>query len=138
MSAKFSQLDTLGTIGGIFSAFAAAAPCCLPLLAAAGASLGLGFLGPYRSVSEWVFQGFAFLALFGVILSYRRHKKLLPLFVMVAAVAAIFAYYYLLREASLVYGGLAGLLLASVLNHRAAKQCKICEPGRTKAVILKS
>lgn len=82
MSAKFNYLDKAGVIGGIFSAFAAATPCCLPLLATAGASLGLGFLMPYQSVLEWVFQGFAFLALFAVIIAFRRHKQLIPLLLM--------------------------------------------------------
>lgn len=138
MSEQFSHLDKAGTIGGIFAAFAAATPCCLPLLATAGASLGFGFLMPYQFVSEWLFQGFAFLALFGVVVAFRRHKQLLPLFVMLGAVAAILAYYHGLRQAILVYGGLAGLLAASVLNHRAAKQCKTCESNQAKAVILES
>lgn len=133
-----SHLDKAGTIGGIFAAFAAATPCCLPLLATAGASLGLGFLMPYQSVSEWVFQGFAFLALFGAIVAFRRHKRLLPLLVMLGAVAAILAYYHVFREAGLVYGGLAGLLAASALNHRAAKQCKACEPNQINAILLES
>lgn len=138
MSEKLSQLDKFGTVGGVFAAFAAAAPCCLPLLATVGASLGLGFLMPYQSVSEWFFQGFTFLALLGIVIGFHRHRQPLPLVVMLGAVAAILAYYHLLREASLVYGGLAGLLVASILNHRAAKQCKACEPRQTKAVILES
>jgi len=138
MSGQFSHFDKVGAIGGIFAAFAAATPCCLPLLATAGASLGLGFLMPYQAVSEWVFQGFAFLALFGVIVAFRRHKQLIPLLIMLGAVAAILAYYHGFRQAALVYGGLAGLLAASILNHRAAKQCKACEPGQVKAVVLES
>jgi hypothetical protein len=138
MPEKFSHLDKVGTIGGILAAFAAATPCCLPLLAAAGASLGLGFLMPFQSVSEWIFQGFAFLALFGVVVAFHQHEQLLPLFVMLGAVAAIWAYYHGFRQAGLVYGGLAGLLIASVLNHRAAKQCKTCEPSQTRTVILES
>jgi len=138
MSGQFSYFDKVGAIGGIFAAFAAATPCCLPLLATAGASLGLGFLMPYQAVSEWVFQGFAFLALFGVIVAFRRHKQLIPLLIMLGAVAAILAYYHGFRQAALVYGGLVGLLAASILNHRAAKQCKACEPGQVKAVVLES
>jgi hypothetical protein len=138
MSERFSHLDKFGTIGGIFTAFAAAAPCCLPLLATVGASLGFGFLMPYQSVSEWMFQGFALLALFGVIVAFSRHRQSLPVVVMFGAVAAILVYYHVFREASLVYGGLAGLLSASVLNHHAAKQCKACEPRQTKSVILES
>lgn len=138
MSEKLSHLDKAGAIGGIFAALAAATPCCLPLLAAAGASLGLGFLMPYQSVSEWIFQGFAFLALLGVIVTFRRHKQLLPLFVMLGAVTAILAYYHVFRQAGLIYSGLAGLLVASILNHHAAKQCKTCEPNPTKTVILES
>jgi hypothetical protein len=138
MSEKFSHLDKFGAIGGIFAAFAAATPCCLPLLATAGAFLGFSFLMPYQSISEWFFQGFALLALSGVIVAFRRHKQILPLVVMLGAVAAIIAYYYVSPQAVLVYGGLVGLLVASILNHRAARQYKTCEPCQTKAVILES
>lgn len=138
MSEKFSHLDKVGTTGAIFAAFAAATPCCLPLLATVGASLGLGFLMPFQSVSEWIFQGLALLALFGVVVAFRHHKQLLPLVVMLGAVAAVLAYYHGFRQAGLIYGSLAGLLIASVLNHRAAIQCKTCEPSHTKTVILES
>ncbi len=138
MSEKLSHLDKFGAVGGTFAAFAAATPCCLPLLATAGASLGLGFLMPYQSVSEWFFQGFTLLALLGVIVAFRSHRQPLPLGVMLGAVAAILAYYHVFREASLVYGGLAGLVVAALLNHHAAKQCNACPPRQTKAVILES
>jgi MerC mercury resistance protein len=138
MSEKFNHLDKLGTTGAIFAAFAAATPCCLPLLATVGASLGLGFLMPFQSVSEWIFQGLALLALLGVVVAFRHHKQLLPLFVMLGAVAAIWAYYHGFRQAGLIYGGLAGLLAASIINHRAAKQCKACEPSQADSVILES
>lgn len=138
MSEKFSYFYKAGTIGGIFAALAAATPCCLPLLATVGASLGFGFLMPYQAVSEWVLQGFALLALFGGVMAFCRHKQLIPLLVMVGSVVAILFYYQMVRQAGLVYGGLAGLLVASVLNHRAAKQCKTCEPSQAKAVILES
>jgi Zn finger protein HypA/HybF involved in hydrogenase expression len=138
MLEKFSYLDKFGTLGGIFAAFAAATPCCLPLLATVGASLGFGLLTPYQSISEWVFQGFTLLALLGIFVAFYRHKQLLPLIVMLGAVAAILAYYYVFRQPVLVYGGLAGLLLASILNHRASKQCKVCTPHQTTAVIVKS
>ena len=121
-----SYLDKAGTIGGVFAALAAAAPCCLPLLATAGASLGFGFLSPYQSVLSWVFQGFALLALFGVVIAFRRHKQLLPLLLMVGALGAILGYYHAFHQAALVYVGLVGLVVASVLNHRAAKQCNTC------------
>jgi chromate transport protein ChrA len=121
-----SHLDKAGTFGGIVAGLAAATPCCLPLLATASASLGLGFLWRYESVASWVFQGFSLLALLGVVVAFRRHKKLLPLLLMVGASVAIVGYYHALHEAALVYVGLAGLVVASVLNHRAAKQCNTC------------
>jgi len=138
MSEKFSHFEKVGTIGSIFAALAAATPCCLPLLAAVGASLGFGFLMPYQAVSEWVLQGFALVALLGGIIAFHRHKQLIPMLVMVGSVAAILVYYQLVSKDGLVYGGLIGLLAASVLNHRAAKQCKACEPSQAKAVILES
>lgn len=138
MSDKFRHLDKFGTIGGVFAACAAATPCCLPLLATLGAFFGFGFLMPYQSVSELLFQGFAFFALLGTIVGFRRHNQPLPLVVMLGAVAAILAYYHIFREAGLVYGGLAGLLAASILNHRAAKHCKACVPRPKKTVIFES
>lgn len=131
-----SYLDKAGTVGGIFAALAAATPCCLPLLATASASLGFSFLWRYEGLLSWVFQGFALLALFGVVVGFRRHKQLLPLLVMVGAVAAILGYYHVFRRAPLIYGGLAGLVVASILNHRAAKQCQTCSP--IKSAILQS
>jgi len=138
MSLKFSNLDKFGTIGGIFTASTAATPCCLPLLATVGASFGLGFLMPYQSISEWVFQGFTLLAFLGVVVAFRRHKQILPLVVMFGAVAAIFAYYHGFRQAVLVYGGLASLVAGSILNHLSAKRCNACEPSGAKAVIFES
>jgi hypothetical protein len=121
-----SHLDKAGTFGGILAALAAASPCCLPLLATASASLGLGFLWRYESVAGWVFQGFALLALFGVVMAFRRHKQLLPLLLMAGSSGAIFGYYHVFHQAEFVYVGLVGLVAASVLNHRAAKQCNTC------------
>lgn len=138
MSEKLNHLDKFGAIGSLFAALAAATPCCLPLLATAGASVGFSFFMPYQTLSEWVFQGFTVLALIGVVVAFRQHKQTLPLIVMLGAVAAIFAFYYVFRQPNLVYGGLAGLLAASLLNHRAAKQCKSCEPAQAKTVILES
>ena len=138
MPEKFNYLDKFGAIGSMLAAFAAATPCCLPLLATAGASLGLGFLMPYQAISEWVFQGFALLALAGVILGFRQHRQILPFALMLGAVAAILFYYHVFRHAAFVYGGLIALLAASLLNHRAAKQCRICEPRPSKEVIVES
>lgn len=138
MSEKLDHLDKLATIGSLFAALVAATPCCLPLLATVGASFGLSSLMPYRNLSEWVFQGFTLLALIGIVVAFRQHRQILPLIVMLVAVVAIFVYYYVLRQPSLVYAGLAGLLTASLLNHLAAKQCMVCKTASAKAVILES
>ena len=88
-----TYIDKLGAFGSIIAALAAATPCCLPLLAAGGASLGLGFLWPYQVELGWLFQSFALVALLGVFFAYRRHKKVLPLLLAVVAFAAIVIYY---------------------------------------------
>ena len=121
-----ANLDKAGALGAVFAALAAATPCCLPLLATAGGALGLGFLAPYQSTLSGIFQGFALLALFGVFIAFRRHEQLLPLVLAFGAVAAILAYYHVLRSPALLYTGLAGLILASVVNHRAARRCNLC------------
>ncbi len=61
MSGTLHHLDKAGTIGGIFAAFVAATPCCLPLLATAGASQGpvASFRfryrrAPYRNVGRHI------------------------------------------------------------------------------------
>ena len=123
-----TYIDKLGTFGSIISALAAATPCCLPLLAAGGASLGLGFLWPYQAELGWLFQLFVLVALLGVFFAYRRHKKILPLLLMASAFAAIVIYYQFYEHPALVYSGLAVVLIATFMNHRAAKQCKVCPP----------
>ena len=121
-------VDKVGVIGSVLAALAAAAPCCLPLLAAGGTSLGLGFLWPYQAELSWLFQLFSLMALLGVYFAYRRHHEIFPLIIAAVAFIAIVIYYQFYEQPALIYSGLAGLLMATYLNHRAAKRCRVCHP----------
>lgn len=123
-----ANLDKAGALGAMFAALAAATPCCLPLLATAGGALGLGFLAPYQTALSGIFQGFALLAVSGVFIAYRRHGQILPLLLAFGAAAAILAYYHAFRSPALLYTGIGVLVLASAVNHLAARRCNLCAP----------
>lgn len=58
---------------------AAAAPSCFPLLATAGAGLGLAAFPSVRGYIDYAIQAMALLALMGNVLAYRQHRRRAPL-----------------------------------------------------------
>jgi len=110
-----SSLARIGSAGAVMAAIAA--PCCFPLFAAIGTAAGLAVLEPYDGVILLVFQGFALLTLAGLALSFRRNQRAGPLIIGLVSCAALAIHFYLSFFLTLLYGGLFGLIAATVWNH---------------------
>jgi hypothetical protein len=112
---KLSELiEKLGAIGAFLAA--AALPCCFPLFAIIGTSLGLSILNPWLKYMDWVIQLFSATAFIGSIFSYRSHKNIWPSIISVVSVTLIFYYFYGESFLYLVYLGLLGLAIAAIFN----------------------
>lgn len=124
-----NQIDRVGVLGTILGAIAAAAPCCLPLLASVGASLGFGALARFQGPIVYLLQVFVSLAVVGAFIGFRQHKKWGPLVVATASAGCIFYAYNIQLSQALVYSGLLGLVVAAVWNMIAARKCASCTPA---------
>jgi hypothetical protein len=109
---------------------AIAAPCCFPLFAAIGTAAGLSAFGHYEGVILYIFQGFALLTLAGLALSFRRHRDVAPLIVGTLGCANLAYHFYWEFSLPALYGGLLGLIAATIWNYLSRK--------KAKAPILKS
>lgn len=107
-------LDRVGAAGALLAAVAA--PCCFPVFAAFAAATGLGVLGRFESTVLYLFQGFALLAVVGLALSYRGHRRIGPLALGILCAAALAYVFYDAWSVSLLYAGLLGLVGASGWN----------------------
>lgn len=88
--------DKICSLGAILAA--ASCPVCFPLLAAAGSAIGLGVLHTYEGKILIIFQILILGALIGLFLSFRRHRKALPLVVgILSALLILYAFYNPLR-----------------------------------------
>ena len=121
------SLDRVGAVGALIAAIAA--PCCFPLFAAVGTAAGLGVLGRYEGVILYLFQGFALLSLAGLAFSARRHRTFAPLIVGALSCASLGYHFYVTFSLVALYGGLFGLILATIWNYFS---------GRAKAPLLQS
>ncbi|MBL8616290.1 MAG: MerC domain-containing protein [Deltaproteobacteria bacterium] len=122
------HLDKLGAIGAVLGALAAAPACCLPLLAAAGASVGLGALAPYQGTLAYVFEAFVALAVVGAFIGFRAHRKWGPLVLAAASAVGIFYGFNVSLSQVLVFCSLGGLVLAAVWNTIEGRRCSTCVP----------
>ncbi len=111
------SLDRVGSFGALIAAIAA--PCCFPLFAAIGTAAGLSALGQYEGIILDLFQGFALLTLVGLALSIRRHHSFAPLIIGTLSCAALAYHFYWAFSLPALYGGLVGLVAASVWNRFA-------------------
>lgn len=112
------QVDKIGTI--VLFMTAIASPCCFPLFGFVLAAFGLGSFELFGGWTMWVFLGLVLISLLGLSFSYHKHKYIWPL--LIAIPSAILIYYsYLFIDADywtiLLYTGMFGLLLASVLDY---------------------
>lgn len=120
-------LDKLGSFGAVIAAFGMA--CCLPLFAAVGSVVGLGFLAQYESQMFYVMQVGVVLAVAGTIWAYRKHKNILPVILAVLSACLILYTVNMTLNSWLIYGGIIGLVATAVLNAVYTKRCGNCEVG---------
>jgi MerC mercury resistance protein len=116
------SLDRVGSIGALIAAIAA--PCCFPLFAAVGTAVGLGALGQYEGIILYIFQGFAAVTLIGLLLSFLKHRNIVPL--LFGTFACVLLGYHFYKSFSLpaLYGGLFALIAATVWNYLTTKREK--------------
>lgn len=129
-SVRIRFLDKIGSIGAIIAA--ASCPVCFPVLAAAGSAIGFGVLHPYEGKMLILFQALVLVSLIGLVLSFRRHRRPLPLIVgILSALLILFAFHIRFNEI-LNYVGLFGLLSASALNILENRRCTRCKAPEVK------
>jgi hypothetical protein len=121
-SVRMVPLDRVGSVGALIAAVAA--PCCFPLFAAVGTAAGLGALGQYEGVILYIFQGFALLTLAGLALSFRQHRDFAPLIVGTLGCANLAYHFYWEFSLPALYGGLLGLIAASIWNYLSTRRSK--------------
>lgn len=124
-----TYLDKIGGLGSVIAATAAAAPCCLPFLAAVGSAVGLGAFSTYSEYLPYAVQGFAFLAVVGAFLSFRKHQNSLPLMLVIVSFGALIYVYNVFLVASLLYFALILLVIAAIWNTVATRKCNQCPPN---------
>ena len=133
-SRAISALDKFGAVGAFLAA--AAAPCCFPLLAAVGATLGLGALQSWRGYMDYAIQGFVLISAVGSVFAFRQHRQAWPLGIGLMSAAAIFFAFYASYHVALIYAGMAGLAVASIWNVVAKRQASsCCRPVELQSVI---
>lgn len=120
------SLVNIGGVGSLVSATAAAAPCCLPLLASVGSTVGLSALLPYSEFIGYIVQFFTLLAAVGAFLSFRNHRKFGPLAITVVCVAVLLIVYNVSLVAWLLYSALVGLVVAAIWNMFESTRCNQC------------
>lgn len=134
--------DKIGTIGLFITAIFS--PCCFPLFAFVASALGLGSFELFGGWTMWVFQAMVIVAIFGLYISYRKHKCLYPLLTAIPSGLLIF-YGYHLNDSDywtyFLYTGMFGLLAATIWNYSRNKihgKCDTCVIYEGKEVELKS
>ena len=115
-------LDRVGSLGALLAAIAA--PCCFPPFAVVGTAAGLSALGQYEGVILYIFQGFALLTLAGLALSFRRHRDFAPLIVGTLGCANLAYHFYWEFSLPALYGGLFGLIAATLWNYLSTRRGK--------------
>ncbi len=124
---KLTFVDKIGSMGMLLTALAC--PVCWPLFAGLGSALGLGVLAPWEGIMmDYVFPPFVVVALVGTLLSYRNHRKLMPTILGVGSALLVLYGFYVGWQLMLMYIGIFGLLISTVLSFLANKrQAKICQ-----------
>lgn len=115
MKHALSTLDRIGPVGVLATAIAA--PCCFPLFAAVGATLGLGALGRYETTVLYLFQACAVLSLIGLGFALFQHRNPLPLLLGLLSAGALAYHFYFSFSLAALYSGLFGLLGATAWNY---------------------
>jgi hypothetical protein len=85
---------------------------------------GLSALGQYEGVILYIFQGCALLTLAGLALSVRRHRDYAPLIVGALGCANLAYHFYWEFSLPALYGGLLGLIAATIWNYLSTRRGK--------------
>jgi len=113
-----SNIDKIG-VGGILLT-ALLSPCCFPLFAFIGSAIGLGSFEVFGGWTMWLFQGMVIVSLIGFYISYRKHHCLYPILIALPS-AGLIVYGYHVNSSDhwiyLLYAGMLGLLIATVVNY---------------------
>jgi hypothetical protein len=123
MKRLLTFLDCIGSVGPLL--VATAVPCCFPLFAGVMTTVGLVTLGNFESFALYALQGFALLSLFGLALAVRQHRSPWPLVLGVTSLVALAWSLHGAFSQGVLYGGLFGLLAATVWN-RLLSRCYRC------------
>ena len=123
MKRLLTFLDGIGSVGALL--VATAVPCCFPLFAGVITTVGLVTLGNFESFALYALQGFALLSLFGLALAVRQHRSPWPLVLGVTSLVALAWSLHGAFSQGVLYGGLFGLLAATVWN-RLLSHCYRC------------
>lgn len=94
------------------------------MLGVVGSIIGIGFLQKYEGTLFPVFKILVAVSLLGNIVSYTNHKKILPLTIGTLSPIAILGSIYFYWNNAIIYTGIAGLVVASILNIYEQKKCK--------------
>ncbi len=121
---KLGFLEKIGSISTLL--VASACPVCWPLFIPIGSALGLGFLQPYEGIMmNIVFPAFVAVTLIGSVMGYRIHRAYYPLAVSSISVLLILYGFYGGWHRELMYIGIIGVFIGSVLGIIAKKHCRI-------------
>ena len=121
---KLGFVDKIGSIGSLVTAMAC--PVCFPMLAVVGSALGLGVLHPFEGKILLAFELLVGVSLIGSFIAYFNHRKILPLLIGVISPGLIFFALYIRFHSVIIYLGLLGLAVASVMNMVANRRCRKC------------
>lgn len=130
-------IDKIATAGLFITAIFS--PCCFPLYGFLLSALGLGSVELLGGFTWYIFLGLVVLSLFGQYWSYRKHKNIFPLLIAIVSSSLIFGSYYFSFSPPIIYSGMFGLLIATVINHfakRKAKSCPNCAPASTDKILV--
>lgn len=114
-------LDKIGSVGAVIAG--SAVPCCFPFLSLIGSILGLSFLAPYERYVLYAMQILVIVAMIGSVISFRNHRKIIPLLLGILSTAAVLYSLNTNMDVRSLYGGLAGLLVVAVWNSIEARRC---------------
>ena len=134
-----SNIDKFGTIGLFITTLFS--PCCFPLFAFGTSALGLGGFELFGGWTMRIFLIMVMISIIGLIISYYKHRSLLPLLIAIPSAIVINYAFFTNSNTSLIYLGMFGILIATGVNYYRNKlqgNCESCTTYEGKTVELKS
>jgi hypothetical protein len=134
-----SNIDKFGTIGLFITTLFS--PCCFPLFAFGTSALGLGSFELFGGWTMRIFLLMVMISIIGLIISYYKHRSLLPLLIAIPSAIVINYAFFTNSNTSLIYLGMFGILIATGVNYYRNKlqgNCESCTTYEWKTVELKS